>query len=316
MSTTDHRGTDALADGLPVRLVSVNDVVSMNLAHFRKAVGLSQQELANQIGWLKQVVSTAERSWEGRRKRNFTVSDLIDIASGLGIPFAALLLPPEDDGITVTYMVDGFHNGGEMPLRDLLPFVLGFIEGESPAMAEYRKRLIALGAYNVLSDRATRATFGMAGGMAGLLEERDRLERRVEDLRTFEREYRQRQRHYIEDQYRAFWAGTEGADPDALLSAMRDQAVGKPHVITIPAAGARDDKAPEDALLVMLPEEAQRLGLAGASNLRSRGIPGPYIIAVADDGSVTVSSASADESVRVEEEPAGEGKRLSAVLLP
>jgi hypothetical protein len=52
MGTTGDNGTDPplATDGLPVRLVTVNDVVSMNLGHYRKAAGLSQQELANQIG--------------------------------------------------------------------------------------------------------------------------------------------------------------------------------------------------------------------------------------------------------------------------
>lgn len=146
MGTTDDDGTNVLAaDGLPVRLVTVNNVVSMNLAHFRKAAGLSQQELANQIGWLKQVVSTAERSWEGRRTRNFTVGDLIDIAGGLGIPLAALLLPPEDDGTAVTYVVDGLDGAGPQLLRDLVPMIMAdesSYDGESAVVMEFRRRLL------------------------------------------------------------------------------------------------------------------------------------------------------------------------------
>ncbi|HEX3957852.1 MAG TPA: helix-turn-helix transcriptional regulator [Trebonia sp.] len=345
-------------DGLPVRLVTVNDVVSMNLAHFRKAAGLSQQELANQIGWLKQVVSTAERSWEGRRTRNFTVGDLIDIAGGLGIPLAALLLPPDDDGTAVTYVVDGLDGSGPQLLRDLVPMVMAdssSYDGESAVVKEFRRRLLAgkwhldrpeaqqetgveagkgirqatvraleetirtitehavaiAGGDPAIVERVEQETIDLlatAGpGVEFLLARRMELERRVDDLRTFEREYRNRLRQYLEDQYRAFWAGTEGVDPDQLLSAMRDKAIGRPHVITVPAAGAWGDKAPDDALMVMLPEEARQLGLAGARDLRSRGIPGPYMIGLEDDGSVTVTSAPTDESVRVEKEPAGEG---------
>jgi len=147
MDPTDEDGTQGHPDdGLPIRIVSVNDVVSMNLANFRKAAGLSQQELADRIGWLKSVISTAERSWEARRKRNFTVGDLIDIASGLGIPTAALLLPPEDDGVAVTYMVDGLHGTGPQPLRDLVPMVMAdssAYAGESAAVKEFRRRLLA-----------------------------------------------------------------------------------------------------------------------------------------------------------------------------
>lgn len=358
-------------DGLPIRLVTVNDVVSMNLAHFRKASGLSQQELADKIGWLKSVVSTAERSWEARRKRNFTVSDLIDIASGLDMPVAALLLPPEDDGTAITYMVDGLHGDGPRPLRDLVPLAMAdsyAYAGQSPAAREFRRRLLAIGwrrwesgtreelkeqndklwaSLEALRSVAEHAIAAADGDRASALQveaemarrlvesarlaepdlrafqaEANAIEARVNDLRAFEREYRNRLGQFIENQYRAFWAGTEGADPDQLLSAMRDQALGRPHVITVPAAGTRDDQAPEDALLVMLPEAARRLGIAGARDLRSRGIPGPYVIDAAADGSVTVSSAAAheavrvEESVRVEKESAGEGERLPAVLLP
>lgn len=364
-ATDDGTAQPEAAGELPVRLVTVNDVVSMNLGHYRKAASLSQQELANRIGWLKQVVSTAERSWEGRRVRNFTAGDLIDIAFGLDIPVAALLLPPEDDGTAFTYLVDGLHGGGPRPLRDLLPLAMAdsyAYAGHSPAVQEFRRRLVALGyrqqerikraavdesddktwaALEALRSVAEHAVAAATGDQASTLQaeqemasrllasarlaepdllafraEADALEARVDDLRKFERLYRARLREYIEDQYRAFWAGTEGVDPDQLLSAMRDQAIGRRHVITVPAAGSRDDKAPDDALLVMLPEGVRQLGLAGASNLRSRGIPGPYMIETADDGSVTVTSAAADESVRVEREPAGEGERLPAVLLP
>src|SRR5690348_15766941 len=75
MDPTENDARTTRHGELPVRVVSVNDVVSLNLGYFRKAAGLTQQELADRIGWLKQVVSTAERSWEGRRSRNFTAGD-------------------------------------------------------------------------------------------------------------------------------------------------------------------------------------------------------------------------------------------------
>jgi transcriptional regulator with XRE-family HTH domain len=319
-------------DAPPVRLVTVNDVVSMNLGYFRKAAGLSQQELGERIGWLKSVVATAERSWAGRRTRNFTADDLIDIATGLGIPVAGLFLPPEDDGVAVRYVVDGLHSTGLRPLGDLLPLVLDIVDGDSPALSAYRRRAIAAkprapvwraheivrvftdGTMTeaVLSEEETAAVDKAFGDLhaqtiekIGRLElERMALERRVEDLREFERECRSGLRRYLEDQYRAFWSGTEGIDPDARLAALHDEAVDRPHVITVPESGAEDVELP-DAILAFISEAARKPMLAGLRDLWNRGIPGPYFFKEERDGSVTVTSVSAKQSVRVESDPAG-----------
>jgi transcriptional regulator with XRE-family HTH domain len=362
MDPTDDDGTAASPDGgPPVRLVTVNDVVSMNLGEFRKAAGLSQQDLANRIGWLKSVVATAERSWAGRRSRNFTVGDLIDIASGLGIPVAALLLPPEDDGIAVTYMVDGLHAGGPRPLRDLLPLAMAdsyAYDGQSAAAQEFRRRLLALGyrqqnhvsradvdesgdnawtAFEALRSVAEHAVAAASGDQAAALQaeqemarrllasarlaepdlmafraEADAIEARVKDLRAFEREYRSRLRQYMEDQYRVFWAGTESVDPEQLLSVMRDEAAGRPRVITVPDTVSPPALPSWDEL----PQEVRELAFAGMQDLRKRGISGPYAMTVEDDGALTVMSAVSGISVRVEKEAPDEGERLPAVFLP
>jgi len=137
---------DALPQGrradLPVRRVTVNSIVALNMAYFRKAAGLTQEELGERLGWGKSVVSTAERSWDARRVRNFSADDLIGITVALQIPLAALFLPPEDDGTAFRYVVDipGSKDG---ELRDLLTYVFPGYEGNSPAMSAYRKRLIA-----------------------------------------------------------------------------------------------------------------------------------------------------------------------------
>jgi len=54
--------------------------------------------------------------------------------------------------------------------------------------------------------------------------QRDDLERRVDDLRTFERDYRRNLRQFLEGAYRDFMAGVTGVDADALLEKMRRQA--------------------------------------------------------------------------------------------
>ena len=264
MDPTEEDRTDRPpGDDLPVRVVTVNDVVSMNLAHFRKAAGLTQQELADRLGWLKSVVSTAERSWEAKRSRNFTANDLIEIAVALGLPIAAFLLPPEDDGTAVTYMVDGLHGTEPQPLRNLVPMVMSDLStyiGESAAEKEFRRRLFATEPYRrrrarlqetendrvrsarelirsiagqavaaaggdpAAVDQVEReATRRVDGQLALFLDRHAQLEREVDELRAFERGYRRRLLADIEDQVRGYWTGVEGVDPEKVLGAMRDQ---------------------------------------------------------------------------------------------
>jgi transcriptional regulator with XRE-family HTH domain len=102
-----------------------NDVVSLNMAYYRQAAGLSQQQLANKLGWIKQVVSTAERTWEGNRKRNFTAGDLAELAAFFRIPVGALFVPPP--GVTVSVPVPAVP------------------DPESPVMDAYLKRLAEAG---------------------------------------------------------------------------------------------------------------------------------------------------------------------------
>jgi cell division septum initiation protein DivIVA len=57
--------------------------------------------------------------------------------------------------------------------------------------------------------------------MGSLVQQREELERRVDDLRAFEREYRSRLKAYLEGQLRDLEAGT--ADSDAFLTTMTAQ---------------------------------------------------------------------------------------------
>jgi transcriptional regulator with XRE-family HTH domain/vacuolar-type H+-ATPase subunit H len=135
-----ERGAD-----LPVRRVTVNSLVAFNLAFFRKAAELTQEELGERLGWGNTVVSTAERSWDARRVRSFSVEDLMDIAMALGVPVAALFLPPEDHGTAVRYVLDR-PGHKDLEVTDLLAYVSPAYGGDSPVMDAYRKRNIAAGA--------------------------------------------------------------------------------------------------------------------------------------------------------------------------
>jgi transcriptional regulator with XRE-family HTH domain len=102
-----------------------NDVAALNMAYYRQAAGLSQQQLANKLGWPKTIVSTAERTWEAKRTRNFTADDLAELAAFFRIPVGALFVPPP--GVTVS-----------VPS----PAVA---DPDSPVMDAYRERLAEAG---------------------------------------------------------------------------------------------------------------------------------------------------------------------------
>jgi transcriptional regulator with XRE-family HTH domain len=127
---------------LPGRHVSINQLVAYNLAYWRKVAGLTQEELGERIGWSKAAVSAAERSWDGKRIREFDADLLITFAMVLDIPVTALLLPPEDDGIKERYLyhiqesMSSCHN-----MYDLINMIMSDpSQDDEPVMNRYRER--------------------------------------------------------------------------------------------------------------------------------------------------------------------------------
>jgi transcriptional regulator with XRE-family HTH domain len=127
---------------LPSRDLTVNQVVAWNMTHFRRAAVLTQEELGELLGWSKAIVSAAERSWDGKRIRQFTVDDVAALARALGVPLAALFLPPEDDGEKKRYVLRLTEKDAErLTMTDLMWLALTDNENESPVMNIYRNRL-------------------------------------------------------------------------------------------------------------------------------------------------------------------------------
>ncbi len=260
MSTGTEHAVSENAD-LVESKVTINQLVGYNMACYRKAAGLTQDELGKSLGgWTKVAVSAAERSWDGKRVRKFDADELVTLAGALGVPVVALFLLPEDAGTAKRYVLDGpgFPDLTTLLLRDVLPSR----GGDSPPMAAYRKRLMALGVSDIeswwvravqgLDNEAVKGwkqrllaeltsrpdertptsaappideTFAIAdqilaeakaeagslvrdaqeqhrGVMGSLIQQREELERRIDDLRAFEREYRSRLAAYFEQQLR------------------------------------------------------------------------------------------------------------------
>jgi transcriptional regulator with XRE-family HTH domain len=136
----DENGTQVNAHA---RLLTANQVVAWNLARFRGAAGLRQRELGEILGWTNQAVSEAERSFDGKRIRQFDAQELTEIALALGVPLIALFLPPDDDGDSARYFVAG-AGGKEHDMADLMArAVMPDSDDDAPAMQVYRNRLRA-----------------------------------------------------------------------------------------------------------------------------------------------------------------------------
>lgn len=98
---------------LPGRHITPNRLVAYNMAYWRKAAGMTQEELAQRLNvyyekakaWTNASVSAAERSWDGKRVRQFDADVLMCLCTIFGLPLTAFFLPPEEDGVKERYIM-------------------------------------------------------------------------------------------------------------------------------------------------------------------------------------------------------------------
>lgn len=84
-------------------------IAAYNMARWRRAMGMTQDELGAELGgWTKGTVSAAERAWDGKegRGRKFDADLICDLAGIFAVPFAAFFLPPDDDGEDARYVIE------------------------------------------------------------------------------------------------------------------------------------------------------------------------------------------------------------------
>lgn len=130
------------SDAHPVRVITLNQVIAWNMALYRRIAGLTQAELGERLGWPHHKVSEAERSWDGKRTREFDAQTLGGIALALGVPLVALLLPPDDDGHGVVYEICPPGAGEPVSMAEVMErVVLNDSHSDAPAMEAYRQRI-------------------------------------------------------------------------------------------------------------------------------------------------------------------------------
>jgi transcriptional regulator with XRE-family HTH domain len=133
---------------LPERPITGDQLVAYNMAVYRKAAGMSQEDLAHLLtdltgkSWSKASVSAAERSFDVPRTKLFPADQLIALSSALGVPVNALLLPPMDDGVSVRYVVPrGAKNQRSFSMLDVLQRLFPSTDAKGKAIELYRGRV-------------------------------------------------------------------------------------------------------------------------------------------------------------------------------
>lgn len=125
----------------------MSQLVAYNMAFFRKAADLGQQEFGQLVGWSAASVSAAERSWDGKRIKKFDADEITEIAAALGLPVTALFLLPADHRTAVRYVIDMEGKSEQLsevfPL-EVFPFPAELAVVARPAYAAYKDRVTSL----------------------------------------------------------------------------------------------------------------------------------------------------------------------------
>jgi transcriptional regulator with XRE-family HTH domain len=144
---SDSAPDDAEQADLPEQWITASQLVAHNMAAYRQAEGMTQEELGQRLGkWSGPSVSAAERSWAGKRVKKFDADELVALSSALSVPLIALFLPPADDGIRVRYRLRIAEDAPDSSwdMGDLFGLaVMPDSDDHAPAMLAYRARLMA-----------------------------------------------------------------------------------------------------------------------------------------------------------------------------
>jgi hypothetical protein len=104
----------------------------------------------------------ASRGYGGKERRRFDATTITSIALALGVPIAALFLPPADDGITARYRLtirdDLNERDNVIDMGDFMGLlVMPDSDDDTPIMDAYRDRFNAAAARYLEPEWAARA---------------------------------------------------------------------------------------------------------------------------------------------------------------
>lgn len=161
---------DSSPDGPPAEKVTVDQLVALNIRHWRNAAGLTQAGLGERLGWSAANVSAAERSVDpARDARRFDAQTLTELALALGVPLAALFLPPDDDGERASYRITA--SGRTWDMGDLMELVvMPDATDDSPLLEAYRARFNAAAHRAATGPAYERLVSRWAAGNPGIRE--------------------------------------------------------------------------------------------------------------------------------------------------
>jgi len=128
-------------EDIPAAEVTADQIVAANMRYWRRAAGLTQEEFGRRIGWKPANVSAAERSADDTRdRRRFDAQTLAELALALGLPIAALFLPPPGDGTEARYEIAA-SDGNRYAMADVMELLVMPDSGEESALMDaYRAR--------------------------------------------------------------------------------------------------------------------------------------------------------------------------------
>ena len=135
----DHE-PQAPPGGLRVVTLTVDQVVALNLWRWRREAGLTQEAAGKLLGLSADNLGQAERSRDPRQPpRRFDARAVTDIALTLGVPVAALFLPPPDDGDGTRYLLAAA--GRHYDMAEMMALLtMPDNDDETPVMDAYRAR--------------------------------------------------------------------------------------------------------------------------------------------------------------------------------
>jgi transcriptional regulator with XRE-family HTH domain len=104
----------------------INAVVAYNLRRARESKGWSQDQATGAVGlylglkWSRQMLSAAERAYDGKSNRQFSINEIFAFARGFGVPVAYFYEPPPgvwffSTAPASTRLVDGVLKPGAKP---------------------------------------------------------------------------------------------------------------------------------------------------------------------------------------------------------